>query len=1101
MSSLQQKPTKKDAPWSSAAAAGGEAGDSPALANALNILQEKIEPLIQEIPVMTGDDAPHAFKSDDVGTSKVRYMQANEAVDINRMLKDEVRGFLPPMNWWDMLPDWPAISYAAIIADQTRAAKEAVLRDIDPPDEVELEIASHKFPYKEVGVASLQKGMVNSSDRSIVVGHELRVVDPKDKDTVNENLRDIEEEDVSVGVVTNTTQVNSDYHPLEPMPFIGFPNVYRDDLTDQKNPVLDLVDTQRLVDEFLDLGKRIYDSQTNNPTIFGFDHVVSRYEKDKNIVLANYKQYKVNVRKMEHLNNIVEKNSNNYLIKNITYRHDIPDCSMTEEFTTRYLREKLLAWYNQTADPQTLIWTHHHWLPGEPGQIEELLTVGNYQWYDNLAAGLEDSLARLEDLEATLDLLASMANVKRTIDKYKTAVELAERAIEQTRRLPQADGSTITSDPSMIFTDEVIDATMLRALLNVSEVVASANGEVTALRKDLEQLRLNNQAILQETRKMPAVVLSTPAVIYEKLFTLCDQVNMDIATYLNTLILDLRGDFETEGKHSSPSHLLLDISQQLTKICNTVVLDVENIIQQQMALPTMGKHRLDSMVNKINEIRMYGPVCSIPWHYWMAIDNVNAAERLYNDIWSDVFDCWEREYITRVWRIVKEHHDGGVIPSSLYGKPLFSAECPHHLPQLEAPVPVDYRDIDIKYLSANCRKNFNFLTSWLTSALYAIGVKRAALGAVINDTSLNGDDQNEKWLDMLNELNAKNLVIKNELDKVIGVYSGSGLLLQKADLDQIVAAKELSPTLYSNQTLLNMSSQLQLLNTDPVTELEVATNENRTGTEVSDSPALKWEKYIIPANLEPEKKKELQDKQDQVSKIDQEARAAQVDVKKAERAVKAAEKALAEAETKLARTAAQIKLAAAKLTLAAAQEKADQTEEKRSDAQAELAEILLPFKETEILQVSDVSTVGGDAEVVVHLPPDDADQDTSSSGHWVGDVDEFKPWHYMQPVWETQGTVKDIPAVVPPTTTPVVPDPTVVENSQIEPKPEDPVKEIKLDNNPVEPWETHAAVAKEAGGTDPGVRSKIQMVDALMKSLSTGMNNRTFDQTKDKHEY
>ena len=856
-------------------------------------------------------------KLDNVIRSKKNEQLANEAVDIDRFTKDTVKGFLPPMNWWDKLPDWPVYSYTSIIMDQTRAAKKYILDGLPVSDEIEFEIESRKYPYKSLAVSTLKKGKVDPGTTTEIVGHEIKQL-AKDKDTVKDT--DPLVADIPLGIVTDTVQPNTKYFPIAPI--FTFPEPHRDDLTDQKNPALDLVDTQRLVDEFLDIGKRIYDSQTENPTIFGFDDINSKYEKDKNIMLANYKQYKANVRRMEYINNIIENNSNKYLIENITYRHDVPVCSLTEEYWTRYLREKLLAWYNETDDPETKIWDKHHWLPGEPGYIVQLLTVGDYEWYDNLVAGLEDSVARLEDLEAVIDLIASMSNTLGTIAKYATAIENAEILVED----PEFNASSS-------FTDEIIDQTMLKELLGLAEIVGSFGGEITPIRAELEGLRHANQGILDAVRVMSPTFLAYP-IIWTKLDALCAVVKEDIEGPLNTLILNRRGDNETVGWHSSPSHLELDITTQLDNIVATVEADVQNIIDKQALLPTQGLNRLDSMLNKINEIRMWGPLCAIPFHYQIAIDNVNAAERLYNDIWSDVFDCWEREYIIRNWRILVEHHMEGVIPASNYGKPLFSAECPHHLPLLLAPVPVDYRDIDINYLSANCRKNFNFLASWLTSALYAIGIKRVALGNVINDTSLNGNDENISWLAELNTLNDKNLTIKDEMDNIISQYNGTGELLPKAKLDQIIAAKELSPHHYSNHTLLNMSSELHLLDTSPITSLKVASNENRTGTTVDNSKNPEWDAHVAPA-------KALKDE--------------------------------VEAENVV-----------------------------------------------ETLEVNTIPTVGGPSEIIVDTGVS-ADDDASTMGAYVGDVPEFEPWFYMTPDWNTQRELPEIPIVVPPEPTPVIP--------------------------------------------------------------------------------
>ena len=935
----------------------------------------------------TGDDWNPNFAD-----SNVHYQTGNEAVDIDRYLKHMVKGYLPPMNWWDMLPDWPAISYTSIIMDQTRAAKKYILDGLPSTDDIGFELESRKYPYRSMATDVLIKGKVDPGTTDVVLGHEILQME-MDKDTVKDTDPIIGT--IPMAFMTTTTQTNAKYFPIAPI--FKFPEVYRDDLTDQKNPALDLFDTQKLVDEFLAIGQRVYDSQTENPTIFGFDEINSKYEKDKNIVLANYKQYKANVRRMEYINNIIETNNAHYLTENITYRHDIPNCSNAEEYTTRYLREKLLAWYNETMDPETKVWSQYHWLPGEPGRVEELLTVGDYEWYDNLIAGLEDSVARLEDLEATIDLLASMATALGTIEKYATSIEEMEIEVED----PDWQ-STVT------FTNEVIDHTMLKELLGVSAVKGVIEGELTPIRAELEGLRMANLGILEEVRFMAPTFMAFP-IIWTRLFTLAIQVLFDIDMHLNVLILDLLGDYETLGKHSSPSHIPLDIVEQMMDIVDKVMADTINIIDQQALLPKSGLHRLDSMLNKINEIRKWGPMCAIPWHYWMAIDNVNAAERYYNDIWSDVFDCWEREYITRVWKVVTEHHLSGVIPPVNYGKPLFSAECPHHLPMLLAPVPVAYRDVPINYLSANCRKHFNFFASWLTSVLYAIGVKRTALGAVITDTSLNGDDANLEWLSELNTLTFKNNILKKEIDRIISNYNGSGPLLSKSDLDKVIAAKELSPVHYSNQVLLNMSSQVHLLNTFPVTTFDVATNENRTGTLVSDSPPLMWKSVAVPQN---------------------------------------------------------------------------------SIEQADIP------PEIDVLKVNTIPTVGGPAEIVIDTAVI-ADQTSIAKGFYVGDVSEFEPWYYMQPDWETQRALPEIPIVVPPETAPVMPDPQEIIMPEVAPDPAQAFLEFPRSEESRDPVnkETLDKVNKgritiKGVNMDESAQLKAKSMDGLLKSIVEGLVNK-----------
>ena len=51
----------------------------------------------------------------------------------------------------------------------------------------------------------------------------------------------------------------------------------------------------------------------------------------------------------------------------------------------------------------------------------------------------------------------------------------------------------------------------------------------------------------------------------------------------------------------------------------------------------------------------------------MAIDSINAFEDSMMDAWSEVYDCWEREFLTRLWHIEIEHHGGGTDGVLSYG--------------------------------------------------------------------------------------------------------------------------------------------------------------------------------------------------------------------------------------------------------------------------------------------------------------------------------------------------------------------------------------------------------------------------------------------------
>jgi hypothetical protein len=66
------------------------------------------------------------------------------------------------------------------------------------------------------------------------------------------------------------------------------------------------------------------------------------------------------------------------------------------------------------------------------------------------------------------------------------------------------------------------------------------------------------------------------------------------------------------------------------------------------------------MFNQLWEYGEKGPTIELPSWCKMAMDNINRFEASMLDAWDEVFDCWEREFITRVWRIELEHHGGGL---------------------------------------------------------------------------------------------------------------------------------------------------------------------------------------------------------------------------------------------------------------------------------------------------------------------------------------------------------------------------------------------------------------------------------------------------------
>ena len=83
---------------------------------------------------------------------------------------------------------------------------------------------------------------------------------------------------------------------------------------------------------------------------------------------------------------------------------------------------------------------------------------------------------------------------------------------------------------------------------------------------------------------------------------------------------------------------------------------VIDVMMNQATMPKKGKNILDSMFNQLWEYGEKGPTIEIPSWCQEAIESINAFEDGLMDAWDEVFDCWEREFITRLWSIEVEHH-------------------------------------------------------------------------------------------------------------------------------------------------------------------------------------------------------------------------------------------------------------------------------------------------------------------------------------------------------------------------------------------------------------------------------------------------------------
>lgn len=190
------------------------------------------------------------------------------------------------------------------------------------------------------------------------------------------------------------------------------------------------------------------------------------------------------------------------------------------------------------------------------------------------------------------------------------------------------------------------------------------------------------------------------------------------------------------------------------------------------------------MFNQLWEYGERGPKVELPSWCLDAIHSIENFERSLMDAWSEVYDCWEREFITRLWRIEVDHHTSNwertqtkyvrtfhnhqhpIVPlammtlSSIGGdtvnydltplKGIFT--CPGHLERLMKPVCVHYRVYDIDHLSRHYRPDVKALCNWLVCAIEAIGIKLATISAVQSDPTMNGNDSNMEDLGKISDL-------------------------------------------------------------------------------------------------------------------------------------------------------------------------------------------------------------------------------------------------------------------------------------------------------------------------------------------------------------
>ena len=124
---------------------------------------------------------------------------------------------------------------------------------------------------------------------------------------------------------------------------------------------------ERTVRNFLNLEGKIYDPESTNPRFFASESWVQKFEKDKNVVMALYDQFKANIIRMEHLYNVVDNKSYSKLL-GISNQDCRESFHVNVFWTSRALRDWINNWFikgNQYSC--TPLMDKDYWLPGLTG--------------------------------------------------------------------------------------------------------------------------------------------------------------------------------------------------------------------------------------------------------------------------------------------------------------------------------------------------------------------------------------------------------------------------------------------------------------------------------------------------------------------------------------------------------------------------------------------------------------------------------------------------------------------------------------------------------------------------------------------------------------
>ena len=627
------------------------------------------------------------------------------------------------------------------------------------------------------------------------------------------------------------------------------PVAQRDNVADQFTPQDDLLTMEKTCRDFLKLEGKIYDIESTNPRFFASEKWVQRYEKDKNVVLALLDQYKANILRMEHLYTVVDNNSYDKL-------NTIPNQDSKSSFQTNVLwsSRALKDWGNnwfikRNAFSSTPLEDKDFWLPGLTGEMVKWMKLGTYSEFNMRPIAIETMIKKVDLLEGLIDRMMGADSVANTISKFMNVKEVIEQNADQKKE--------------KIFTSKIIDSQMGKGL--GVEDTGTENHEIKGTDykapdpDDVEKVKLTcklscvkklfkelREKSLDAMKSCRCVSSSGPGPypqIWTNIDVLAGPVYRDLEI-MNELIEDKYQDYENPGKHCSVTHAKMcpkELGKRVAAFKSIIQQGVIDVMTNQAMLPKKGKNILDSMFNQLWEYGEKGPTIEMPSWTHNAIESIGAFERSLLDAWSEVYDCWEREFITRVWDVEVDHHTSNhevtqtrfvktvhnhqhpFVPLTMMTLASFGGDtkwsmttpmkgvlsCPGHLEKLMNPVCIQYRVFNIAHLARNFRTDVKSLCQWMVSAVEAVGIRLASISAVMADPTLNGNCGNIEQLDEINQLREKNHIILAKVEHAYGIYSDVNNMKNKKEYDEEIALHELQPNKFSNEDQMNMGSSVQ----------------------------------------------------------------------------------------------------------------------------------------------------------------------------------------------------------------------------------------------------------------------------------------------------